>query len=101
MTKVINHSIQLQSDIDTNKHENADRNASNIQTLWHKFKNDIQMMAKEFTAISRYKINSKINAIKNDIKELNANPDFDTNEQLRSTEAWLSEELAHLHNINA
>ena len=101
MTKVVNHSIQLQSDIDTNKHENADCNASNIQTLWHKFKNNIQMMAKEFTAISRYKINSKINAIKNDIKELNANPDFDTNEQLRSTKAWLGEELAHFYNINA
>ena len=101
MTKVVNRGIQLQNDIDKNKRENVDRNVSNTQTLWHKFKNDIQMMAKELTAISRYKINSKINAIKNDIKELNAHPDFDTNEQLRSTEAWLGEELAHLHNVNA
>ena len=101
MTRIINRGIQLQNDIERNSRESTDRNTSNTQTLWHKFKNDIKMMAKENTAIARYKINSKITAIENDIKELDAHPDFDTNEELRSTEAWLGHELAHLHNINA
>ena len=101
MTTVIERGIQLQIDIKKNKRENVNRNTSNAQTLWHEFKNDIRTIAKDFTTTSYYKLNSRIKAIEKDIKELNAHPDFDTNEQLRSTEAWLGEELAHLHSTNA
>jgi hypothetical protein len=100
MTKVTDRGTQLLRDIDKNTHENVDRNTSNTQTLWHKFKNDIKVIAKEVTAESYHKINSRINAITKDLKELDTHPDFDTNDQLRSTEAWLEKEIIHLHNSN-
>ena len=101
ISKITTQGIQLQNDIDRAKEENTNRNTSNPQVLWHGFKKDITTLAKQFTKDTYHKINSRINAITKDLKEIAAHPDLDTNENLRVSEAWLVKELAHLESINA
>jgi ribonuclease HI/exonuclease III len=96
MTRVIARGIHLQDEIDRIKRENIPRETSNPQTLWRNFKCDISAFAKAFTTESSHKINSRIRTLTKDQKELTTHPDFDSNDNLRSSEAIIAHEIAHL-----
>ena len=101
MNQITTRGIHLQEDIDKLNREHTDCNVSNRQLLWRDFKLDITSIAKKSTKESYHKITSRSRAIMKDLDELAANPEFDTNENLRSSEAYLAYELSHLRSVNA
>lgn len=101
MTRVVSRGIQLQNDITKIKRENTPRETSNPQLLWRAFKQDITTIAKALTKESSHKINSRINTLEKDRKELTAHPEFDTNDGLRSSEAIIAHEITHLTQVNS
>ena len=100
MAKIIARGTSLQAEMIKLQQENIDRNTSNPQLLWRDFKHDISVIAKRVAKESYHKINSRANALTKDIKELTAHSDFDTNDKLRTSEAILANELAHLEKVN-
>jgi exonuclease III len=101
MSKIVTRGTQLQSDIENLKRDTVDRNVSNPQLLWRDFKSDISKTAKLLTKESHLRVNSRINALTKDLKEIAANPNLDTDDSLRTSEAMLANELTHLERINA
>ena len=101
MTSITARGIQLQNDIEKTKREDVNWNISNPQLLWQSFKEDISLVAKQTTKEMHYKINSRINALIKDLKEISSHPDLDTNDQLRTSEAMIAEEITYLTRINA
>ena len=100
MTKITARGTRLQADMTKLQHETVDREVSNPQILWRDFKLDISAIAKQATKESRHKVDSKINTLRKNINDLNEQPDFDTNNHLRESEARLARELAHLEKVN-
>jgi ribonuclease HI/exonuclease III len=92
---------QLLADLDRHRIERTDRQVENPQTLWKKFKDDIVVIAKKITAASYHKIHSRSKAIEKDLQTTRSDPDFDTNDELRTHEAFLASELAHLERVKA
>ena len=101
MTKIITQGIQLQNNIDRLQQENIDRNISNPQRLWQKFEENICMTAKHHNKETLHKVNSRIKALTKDLKETTAHPNLDTDDDLRTTEALLANELTYLARSNA
>ena len=72
------------------------RETDNPQTLWNSFKSDIRKIAKAHCRELWSKLTSQIKAIKKDLKNITNNPDLDNRDDLRTNEAFLANELAHL-----
>ena len=99
ISKITARGTQLQDELDRANREHTHRSTSNPQLLWHEFKNDICKIAKQSTKDSYHRVTSRINALTTDLNEITTHSDLDTNEDLRSKEAWLASEKTHLENV--
>jgi ribonuclease HI/exonuclease III len=88
--------MRLQADLERLRHEQQDRETMNPQRLWQSFKDDIRMIAKRMAKETHHKINSRVNKLEQDIKSIASNPNLDTDDNLKTNEAFLANELAHL-----
>jgi hypothetical protein len=77
--------IKLLAEINRNRLERSERQTENPQTLWKKFKESINRLAKETVVNTYHKINSRIRKL-----------DLDTNSEVSVNEAFLANELTHL-----
>ena len=93
---VVEKGIRLQSDL-----ENPENIPDSPQQLWELFKSDIQEIAKDIIGKSFYKINSRILRLEKDRDDLANDPNADMNDDLRTSEAIIAEELEHLEKLIA
>lgn len=68
------------------------------QRLWSTFKKEISEIAERTAKRQLAKMNNKIIALKQDIRELEQNNELDTNENQQSNVALLQHEIRHLEN---
>ena len=94
--KVAKRGQIVQENLDKLERGETNRNETNPQILWEKFKTDIQKIAKKHTIKSHHKTASMIKGLEKDIQTITTNPDFDTNNKLRAEEAYLENKLSHL-----
>lgn len=96
LAKIAERGIRLEAEITRNRIECTDRRESNPQTLWKEFKDDTKNLAKKTAKECHHKIISRIRALERDIKEVNNNPESETDNELRTHEAYLSSQLKQL-----
>jgi len=101
MKKVEERGIQLERDLDRLDLESTDRTKVNPQTLWKACKEDMTSLAKKEMRNNYHKLGSRIKAIEKDLHALLARPDLDTNEDVCSNAAFLTNELEHLEKVKA
>lgn len=73
----------------------------NTQSLWVAFKADIVKLTKKHCSKTQGKLGNKILDIEKDLKCLAGNPELDTNDIVRTEEAFLVNELTILKRIQA
>ena len=93
---IITRGIKLQNDLEDIRTQNADRETTNPQRLWRDFKGLIQEAAKGTMKETYYKVNSRAKTLEKDRNDTTNMPDFDTNDRLRTHEAYLANEISHL-----
>ena len=99
--KVAKCGITLQEKLDDFNPEETNRDETNPQRLWDEFKSDIRKIAKTHTNKTKHRTATMIKNLEKDIKTITANPEFDTNNDLRAEEAYLENKLAHLLKVLA
>ncbi|KAH8982304.1 Endonuclease/exonuclease/phosphatase [Lactarius deliciosus] len=101
MDQVVERGIVLQKDLNSYQVKNTPRETMNPQKLWSAFKDDVMEMAKKHGKVLQAKTTKKLKAIEKDLKSLTNHPDLDNDENIRTNEAFLANELAHLERIKA
>ena len=101
MKKIEECAIQFERDLERLTTERTDRATANLQTLWRTCKTDMTNLAKKEIRNTHHKLGSCIKAIEKDLQSLLANPELDTNEDVRMNAAFLTNELEHLEKIKA
>jgi hypothetical protein len=96
LSKIAECGTRLEAEITRTHIEHIDRLELNLQMLWKEFKDETEKLAKKAANECHYKIISHIKALKRDIKEINNNPEFKTNNKLHMHEAFLSSQLKQL-----
>jgi len=99
--KVIKRGIKLQEDMKDLNDLNIDRETSNLQLLWETFKSEIKKITINQNKKTYHKITSKICSLEKDQAILSAHPDFDIQDDLRTSEAFIASELKHLEKVRA
>ena len=99
--EVAKRGLTLQESLDKLDRQETSREETNPQRLWEEFKIDVQKIAKNHTKKSRHKATSMVNNLRQDIKSITANPNFDNDEHLRTEEAYLENRLAHMLKVVA
>ena len=99
--RVIERGIQLETDLETLKSQNVDRSIDNVQRLWEIFKDCIIEIAKEIMGTTRHKINTRIQRLDKDRREILNRPATDTEDGARLNSAIISAQLKHLVRKNA
>ena len=94
--KVAKRGMILQDRLDRLEREETTRAETNPQILWEEFKSNIQKIAKKHTNKTRYKTETMINTLEKDIKNITADPNFDTSANLRAEEAYLENKLSQI-----
>ena len=98
---IIARGVRLQYDLEDIKRRQVDRNLSNPQRLWQGFKIDISAITKARTKVTQYKINTHTRLLREDIKALANDPDADTDNKIRTEEAYLTGKLEQLERKTA
>ena len=93
--------LKLQEDLDHLSTHDIKRSTSNPQLLWSECKKDFGLIAKKYMRESYHKISTCIDLLKKDRKQLTMLPDFDADNDLRTREAILANELDHLRKVKA
>lgn len=96
LDKIAKRGILVQEELRRLDRGETTREETNPQLLWDNFKKDIQKMTKDHTKKTRHKTMSIIQGLEKDIKAIAANPDFDTDNNLRAEEAYLESKLSHI-----
>ena len=96
MQTITDRGIRLQHDLEDIKRRQVDQRLSNPQRLWQDFKRDISVIAKAQTKATYHKMNTHIRLLQQDIKALTNNENADTDDKIRSEEAFLTDELEFL-----
>ena len=92
------HQIQLAgTELQTSLENLTTPQPNAAQTLWKKFKNKITDLAKRSAKTQLSKIDNKIKAIEKNIKQLQNEPNIDTQNTVRTDATMLENELKHLH----
>jgi ribonuclease HI len=91
----------IQEHLDKLERGEMNRNETNPQILWEEFKTDIQKIAKKYTNKTRHKAESMQKNLEKDIKNITANPNFDTDDNLKAEEAYLESKLSHIIKVLA
>lgn len=99
--KVIARGIRLQDAIENPKCDSPERHGESPQLLWERFKEDIQEIAKELLAEIHYRINSRIVRLEKDRAELANDPEANNIDNVRTSEAMIAREIAHLEGKRA
>jgi hypothetical protein len=97
---VIDEGMKLQAAMDTAP-EHTDRNTTNPQLLWNKYKEDIKSTAKSNNKETYRGITARMTHLKKDLHDITQHPEFDTDETRRATEAILAQELEYLEKRKA
>jgi exonuclease III len=98
---VVDEGMKLQAAIENTAWEQTERNTSNPQLLWNKYKEDIKSTAKSHNKETYRGITVRVTRLKKDIKDITQHPDFDTDEIKWATEAILAQELEYLEKRQA
>ena len=98
---VSEHGLKLQEDLAHLSTHNVERSTSNPQLLWNECKKDFSLIAKKHMRESYHKISTCIDLLEKDRKQLTRHPNFDTDNDLRTREAILANELDHLRKIKS
>ena len=93
---IITRGIKLQTTLEDIKSQGIGRETTTPQRQWAEFKGFVQAATKGAMKETYHKTNSRIKALEKDRRETTNNPDFSTNGNLRSHEAYLANEIAHL-----
>ena len=99
--KIIRRGIQLQKDLSELREANTDRATNNPQLLWESFKLEIKKIAQCQSKKTYHKLTSKIRNLERDRAALTTHPEFDESDDLRTSEAMITSELAHLEKTQA
>ena len=99
--KVAKRGLIIQEKINSLDRGETNREENNPQTLWEEFKTDIQRIAKNHTNKSRLKATSMIKRLEEDLKTIKEHPNYDTNDKLRTEEAYLENKLSHIIKVAA
>jgi exonuclease III len=101
ITAVVNRGIKLQADTENATRERIDRNNVNPQLLWKQYKEEIKTTAKQHNRDTYHKLSSRVTSLRKDLHNITQHPDFNTDETLGITEAFLAHELEHLEKRQA
>ena len=101
MERIVNRGKQLNADLERLRDAQTPREEKNPQKLWATFKSDVAKVAKKHCSEMRGKVAKKIKDLEKDLKELRENPELDTDNRVRTEEAYLANELKHLEHIRA
>jgi ribonuclease HI/exonuclease III len=93
---IIKRGMTLQTDLDTLQRNTPERSTANPQQLWKTFKTDIQNTAKKMMKDIHYKLNTRIRLLEKDKKALANDPRADTCNNIRTSEAMVTNQLSHL-----
>ena len=88
--------IKLQSDLSGLQLSNTARETSNPQRLWSEFKKDIQSIAKKKMKDVHHKIATRIRLLEEDRAALANDPNADTCNNIRTSEAMIANQIDHL-----
>jgi hypothetical protein len=93
---IIKRGMTLQTDLDTLQRNTPEKSMANPQQLWKTFKTDIQNTAMKIMKNIHYKLNTRIRLLEKDKKALANNPRADTCNNIRTSEAIVTNQLSHL-----
>ena len=93
---VVKRGITLQTSLNNTQETETRGGTQNPQRLWADFKTDVQQIAKEMMKDVHYKLNTCIRLLEKDRKALANNPEADTCDSIRTSEALINNQLKHL-----
>jgi ribonuclease HI len=91
--KTVARGIKLQENLEE---QNPEEGLGNPQQLWDSFKFDIQEIAKDILGSTHHRINTRIRRLEEDRDALANDPNADTDDSIRASEAIIVEQLEHL-----
>ena len=101
LNSVIKKGLALQLELEKIQRNPTNRNVSNPQSLWNRFKKNIKALAKHAIKNKVYKIDSQMKAIRKDLDSLNKDPRVSTDNDTRTNESLLTKELKYLEEKRA
>ena len=101
MERIVNQGKQLNADLKRLRDAQIPCEEKNPQTLWASFKSNVVKVVKKHCSKMRGKVVKKIKDLEKDLKELRENPELDTDNRVRTKEAYLANELKHLEHLQA
>ena len=93
---IVERGIALQRELENLQLKGIARDESNSQRLWLSFKTDLQTISKNMAKELHYRMNMRIKLLEKDRDELANLPEADTDNNIRTSEAIVNNQLSHL-----
>ncbi len=95
ISTIVEKGKALIEDINTHR-RNPSREDTNPQIAWANFKMNMNNKAKKIEKQVKRGCHGRMMCLRKDLKEITNNPNLDKDNQIRTNEAFLANELAHL-----